>query len=111
MYRPITKTPSTTRMLCAVLVSCMMLIAPIASVSVAAFEASDATSDATRGGSPHSIKATDNAEAAFNASTTPVALSPVVLPAVNFTVNTPGDAPDVTLDGVCDADIATDGDQ
>jgi len=63
----------------------MTLIAPIASVGfVAAFEDGGATSYATRAGSPHSITATDNAEAAFNASTTSSALlrkthSPLVM--------------------------------
>ena len=93
------------------LLSFMMLIAPSASVSVAAFEADRAMSSATRAGLPHSSKATDNADAAFNASKTPGALSPAVLPALNLTVNAPGDAADVTLDGDCDADINTDGSQ
>src|SRR6266850_4574782 len=99
MYKPITKTPSTTRVFGAGLLSFMTLIAPIASVSVAAFETGGATSLATRDGSPHSIKATDNAGAPFNASTKSSALSPAVLPPLNLTVNTLGDAADVTLDG------------
>src|SRR5438128_11985508 len=102
MYRPMIKNPRTTRMFGAFLLSLMTLIAPIASAGfVAAFEAGGATSYATKAGSQHSITATDHGQAAFNASTTSSALLPIVLPALNFTVNDTADNPDVVLDGVC----------
>src|SRR2546421_771393 len=101
MYRPMIKTPRTTRMFGAFLLSLMTLIGLVPVGFVAAFEAEGATSYATKAGSQHSITATDHGQAAFNASTTSSALMPTVLPALNFTVNNTADNPDVVLDGVC----------
>jgi len=104
--------PRLTRVFIASLLSFMTLIAPIAAMgSIATFEAVDATSYATTGGSPNSITATDHSDAAFSASTTSRVFSPTVLPPLNLTANTLGDEADLTLNGVCDTDSVTPGDQ
>jgi large repetitive protein len=61
-------------------------------------------------GSPHSITATYSGDAAFNTSTSS-ALSQTVSPSLSLTVNTLGDAADLVLDGNCDTDAGTAGDQ
>lgn len=61
-------------------------------------------------GSPHSITATYSGDAAFNTSTSS-ALSQTVNPSLSLTVNTLGDAADLTLNGICDTDAGTAGDQ
>jgi CSLREA domain-containing protein len=49
--------------------------------------------------------------AVYKVSATSSALSPAVLPALSLTVNTPGDAADVTLDGNCDSNTGMAGSQ
>src|SRR5687767_6481601 len=108
MNRFITLAPSNKRLFDACLFTFTTLIASIASLGfVAAFESR--TLSASKVGSPHRITGTSNDDAGFNARSS--ALSPSVLPAVNLTVNTLGDAADVTLDGDCDTDAGTAGSQ
>src|ERR1700687_1870345 len=111
VYRSLTKNPRTTRVLGASFLL-MMLIAPFASVRfVGAFDGRGGTSDAITVGSGQIIAARYNRQAESNASRTSSTLSQPIFMGLNLTVNTLGDAADVTLDGNCDSDAGMAGNQ
>lgn len=68
------------------------------------------TSTLSIAGSPHSITATYNGDATFNTSTSN-SVSQTISLSLNLTVNDGGDAADLVLDGICDTDAGTVGDQ
>lgn len=63
------------------------------------------TSTLSVAGSPHSMTAKYNGDGTFKTSTSNIS-SQTINPSLDLTVNEGGDAADLVLDGICDADVA-----